>query len=625
MSFRSRLTLFFLIIVVVPMLAVALLLYGLISRSENGQVNAGNLAKQRVAVKLLEQERDRARSVLNGVVLQDRVFVDSMQRDDLRRARKRARQLVESPRGIERIVVVDRGEVVVDAGDPKAIAPATRPVRSRSSGSLGDFQVSVIDATEYAARVRTLTGLDTVIRRDDDVLAATVPGAESEKLPGDGSQVTIGDDEYLVSSVEGDHFRDQKLRITTLAPAGTAAAMIRKNLLIAGAILLGFLLAAIACAVLVSKALHQQILSLLGAARRLGEGDFGAEVPTVGKDEFAALGEEFNKMSRQLKERLADLDTERRRVEGSMRRLGKAVASNFDRDTLLRLVVSTAVEGVGADAGRVSVRRADSVAFEELARVGEMNGLESAVQSVEAEVLRSGRSRETTLGQASAIAHPLRSRDRDAGIVGMVSVGRTGRPFTPEDRDLFTYLAGQAGISMENVDLHETVTRKSVTDELTGLSNRRGFDNALTIEVERARRFGTKLGLVLLDLDDFKQINDNYGHQQGDDVLRSVARVLRDTAREVDLCARYGGEEMGVLLPETDVEGALRFAERLRERIAGLRIARPDTPEGLRVTVSCGVAAVPEVAVDEAGLVAAADVALYEAKRAGKNKSVRAR
>jgi len=623
-SFRRRLTLFFVIIVIVPMLAIALLLYGTISRSEKGQVNAGIAAKQRVAGAIFDRERGRALSTLNTVVLKDRVFVSSMQSGNLRRARKRAGQLVDSPRGIERIVVFDDNRLVLDVGDLTAIAPATRPVRIKGAGSLGNFQVSTIDGPAYIRRVKAFTGLNTVIR-GSKVLATTLPAAGRAKLPGDGEEVTLADEDYVVSSFAEDHFRNRRVQISTLAPAGAAAAEIRENALIAGGILLGFFLAAIACAVLVSRALQQQIMGLLGAARRLGEGDFGAEAPTVGKDEFADLGEEFNKMSRQLKARLEDLKNERRRGEGAMRRLGEAVASNLDRDALLRLVVSTAVEGVGADAGRVSVRGPNQVAFEQLSRVGNMNGLESAVESAEADALRTGSRRETTVGEASAIAHPLRPRDGGTGIVGVVSIGRTGRPFTPEDRDLFGYLAGQAGVSMENVDLHEAVTRDSVTDELTGLSNRRGFEEALSLEVERARRFGTKLGLVLLDLDDFKQINDGYGHQQGDVVLRDVARVLRETAREIDYPVRYGGEEMAVLLPETDVEGALRFAERLRGSIAGLQVRRPGAAGTLRVTASCGVAAMPDTAVDERGLVAAADAALYEAKRGGKNKSVRAR
>ena len=623
MSFRARLTLFFVIIVIVPMVAVALLLYGLISQSENGQVNAGISAKQRVAQSSFRKELARAQTALRAVA-GDRVFVSSLQLGDRRRARKRASQLVNSPRGIERIVFARAGSVLVDVGDSRATAAATLPIRTRAR-DLGTLAVSVVDAPDYAQQVRELTDLHVVVRRGSSVLASTLPGAGSVRIPASGEDVAVGGRDYVARSFSEDDFAGSKVRVSTLAPAGAAAREIRKNSLIAGGILLGFFLAAIACALLVSKSLQQQILGLLGVARRLGKGDFSAKAPTVGHDEFAQLGEEFNKMSRQLEARLEDLRKERIRVEGSMRRVGEAVASNLNRDALLRLVVSTAVEGVGADAGRVSVWSPARIALEELARVGNMNGLEPTVQSVEAEALRSGNPSEAKLGTASAIAHPLRAREGDAAVVGVVSIGRSGRNFTPADRDLLHYLAGQASVSIENVDLHETVARESVTDELTGLSNRRGFEGALTIEIGRSKRFGQKLGLVLLDLDDFKEINDSYGHQQGDVVLREVARVVRLTAREIDYPARYGGEEMAILLPETDIDGALRFAERLRKRIEALRVQPVGAAGALRVTTSCGVAAVPESAADGRALVSAADKALYEAKRSGKNTSARAR
>ena len=200
-----------------------------------------------------------------------------------------------------------------------------------------------------------------------------------------------------------------------------------------------------------------------------------------------------------------------------------------------------------------------------------------------------------------------------------------GRPFTASDRDLFSYLAGQVARSMENVELHETTARQSVTDDLTGVSNRRGFDDALSREIERSKRFGSDLGLVLIDLDDFKIVNDTYGHPQGDVVLREVARVLRESSREIDHPARYGGEELAVVLPGTDLEGAFNRAERVRDQIAQLHIARLDGRGTLRITASCGVASARGARVDGHALLEAADSALYEAKRNGKNMSVRAR
>lgn len=180
-------------------------------------------------------------------------------------------------------------------------------------------------------------------------------------------------------------------------------------------------------------------------------------------------------------------------------------------------------------------------------------------------------------------------------------------------------------VSKENVQMHETVVLESVTDELTGLANSRAFRQALTDEIERSKRYGTDVGLVLMDLDGFGRFNKIYGQQQGNVVLREVARVLRETSREVDHPARPNiGDEFAIIVPGTDVEGTFNLAERVRERIDALRIARLEGRGEIAITASCGVAAVPSVTADERMLFAAADGALREAKQTGKNKTVRA-
>ena len=161
---------------------------------------------------------------------------------------------------------------------------------------------------------------------------------------------------------------------------------------------------------------------------------------------------------------------------------------------------------------------------------------------------------------------------------------------------------------------------QAVTDELTGLFNLRHFHDTLDNELERSRRFGTDVGLMLLDIDDFKAVNDTYGHQQGDIVLIEVARVLRRLSRDIDEPARYGGEEMAIVLPQTDIEGAELLAERMRAAVEELEIDRLDGEGVLRVTASFGVASLPYCAKDKASLIAEADAALYRAKRAGKNR-----
>jgi diguanylate cyclase (GGDEF)-like protein len=647
-SFRNRLALFFVLIVIVPMLAVAFLLFRLIGESERGQAAAAIAQQHSTAGRLFSEQRTLAGAVLKEVAQGESTAAIKDLRSALQegerghaRAQAAADRIIDSQqalpvssRRIERIVFLRGDTVVVHAGDRAAIAPAISPVKSARGRDLGELALSIIDAPTFARRVQTLTsiqgerpGLHVVVLNGGKVLGSTLSDIDVAAIEKAGNEtLALDGTDYRVRSFrDPGAFGNQHIRVFTLGSLTADASTTSDNRTFAAVILFGFLLLAIACAVLVSRTLQREIARFLTAARKLGAGDFSAQVPTTGRDEFAALGDEFNKMSGELERRLAELTQERGRVQSSMRRLGEAVASNLDRDALLELVVRTAVDGVGADAGRACVRLNGTGALDERSRVGNVHVVESALQTVEADALSSGSPREATVGETSAIAHPLRGAEALHDVVGVVSVARRGRPFTPGDRELFSYLAGQVARSMENVELHETTARRSVTDELTGLSNRRAFDDALNAEIERSKRFGADLGLVLIDLDDFKHVNDTYGHPQGDVVLREVARVLRESSREVDHPARYGGEELAAVLPGTDLEGAFNRAERIRELIAQLRIPRLDGRGALTVTASCGVASVRATCADARALVQAADTALYEAKRSGKNKSVRAR
>jgi diguanylate cyclase (GGDEF)-like protein len=151
-------------------------------------------------------------------------------------------------------------------------------------------------------------------------------------------------------------------------------------------------------------------------------------------------------------------------------------------------------------------------------------------------------------------------------------------------------------------------------DALTGLSNRRAVEEILASEISRAQRFAHDLAVVLLDLDRFKEINDSFGHGAGDVMLREVSRLLTSLARQGDTVARWGGEEFVVVLPETDLAGAQRFAERLRRTIEAHAVGE------MRTSASCGVATrLPEDTVED--LIGAADQALYQAKSNGRNRT----
>ena len=166
----------------------------------------------------------------------------------------------------------------------------------------------------------------------------------------------------------------------------------------------------------------------------------------------------------------------------------------------------------------------------------------------------------------------------------------------------------------------------STQDALTGIPNRRHFDELITKEWRRCLRSYKNLGLILVDVDGFKSYNDHYGHPEGDRCLQQIAQAFtKAMLRPGDVVARYGGEEFAVILPETDLEGSLAVAERLRQVISSLHIAHEHSPCADHVTISLGVTScVPSLKSNVADLVSEADQALYRAKRAGRNRSVAA-
>lgn len=174
--------------------------------------------------------------------------------------------------------------------------------------------------------------------------------------------------------------------------------------------------------------------------------------------------------------------------------------------------------------------------------------------------------------------------------------------------------------------LVEGLRRLTRRDELTGLYNRRALDELLREEADRHLRYGRPAALVMLDVDHFKSVNDSYGHPFGDEVLRWLSQLVRDTVRTADIPARYGGEELAVILPEMNSLQALSMGERLRRRVAARPFesrGRNGQPARVRVTISLGVAALPDDALGAAALVSAADEALYAAKRGGRDRAVR--
>jgi diguanylate cyclase (GGDEF)-like protein len=351
-------------------------------------------------------------------------------------------------------------------------------------------------------------------------------------------------------------------------------------------IALGLLAAVIALGGLTYMLGHSIVRSLSRLVRGADEiagGQLHARVEVRGRDEFAQVAQSFNRMAAQLEQRLEELEDERRRAREGTARFAEVLAATHDPEQLLRVIVESAVAVTGAAGGVVIGPEG------ELARTGD---LEAGTKLLEV---------------------PLKAGRRSFGTVVL-----SGESFDDGRSEAAVSLASHAVVALENARLHRVVERQARIDELTGLENRRAVEEKLRSELARAARYNGELCLVFVDLDNFKDVNDRYGHPFGDHVLYAVAETLAAGMRDVDTAGRWGGEEFALVLPGTDIDGGAAVAERARRAIAERVIVTPDGAP-LVLSASFGVAAFPSNQ-DVDTLISLADEALYRAKRSGKNR-----
>jgi diguanylate cyclase (GGDEF)-like protein len=444
-----------------------------------------------------------------------------------------------------------------------------------------------VDTTLLARIGRGLTPGDRLVALKSGVVVAGEGRGERVALtPGAPAHVRVANASYRALATSP-LTEPRGVELAALAPQSTidtAAGAAERR--VAGALAAALLLFGLAT-YLLGRSIVRSLKNLAHAADEIAGGRLGQRVETRGHDEFAQVGRAFNRMAAQLELRLSELETERTHVQHSVARFGEALAATHDPTQLVRIVVESAVEATGALGGMVVGPNG------ELVRTGD---------------LAAGEQR---------IALPLRVGASDFGMLVL-----HGTSFDAAQIETATSLAAQVVIALENARLHRIVERQALADSLTGLANRRSLEETLRAEVARSGRFGDSLTVVFADLDDFKQINDAYGHAAGDEVLKEFAKALRATVRESDVAGRWGGEEFALVLTGTDAEGGVRLAERARAAIASRTVVLPGGEE-VSVTASFGVASFPDHR-EPGELLAAADAALYEAKRTGKNKVVRA-
>jgi diguanylate cyclase (GGDEF)-like protein len=217
---------------------------------------------------------------------------------------------------------------------------------------------------------------------------------------------------------------------------------------------------------------------------------------------------------------------------------------------------------------------------------------------------------------------PLLSVDGDK-VVGVLNASRPiEKPFTKLERETLEAISQQLAMAITNVQLFDHVKQLSIRDGLTGLHNRRHGQQTIMQESIRSQRFRKAFSIILIDIDHFKQFNDQHGHPQGDALLKEFARLLVRNLREVDYVARWGGEEFVILLPNTDLDGGLHVAEKICRLTEAAHFSKKANGSYQHVTISCGVANFPHHAAETHGLIVAADKALYQAKAGGRNQVV---
>lgn len=354
--------------------------------------------------------------------------------------------------------------------------------------------------------------------------------------------------------------------------------------------------------------------------------------------------DETARAKQELTKHMSELETHNRALDNRLaemyftHELFKALSSSIDLDEVGRLLVDGAMGILGAEVtcfylvddqrGELRlhanqgmepgvVKKVIKVGEGILGRVAKTNRFVSKPNAGQLSLKEGFLYEEKRI--SSLVAVPLAIVDRVLGVL----VISTTQPRTMEEDEVERLLtiAHIGALSLQNALLHSEIARLSVTDRLTELYNHGYFQQRLGEELDRAQRFGHKLSLIMMDIDHFKEFNDTFGHPKGDIVLKKVADILRSNIRDIDTPARYGGEEFIAILPETDKQGALIVAERIRQVISKTNY---EVAPGKRVkkTASFGVATFPSDADTQPHLIERADQALYQAKRTGRNAVV---
>lgn len=636
MTLRWRLTLAFVLVVLVPLAVGAILVARSFPATVEHRQQAGASSSSRLVDQLLRDACDRARATAEAA---GRAATSGTTKE----AANAGASLVQ--RGLaDGIRVTGRdGRVVIDVGSLPDGA-----VDCASGQALGPHLSAVVPLLDVRGQTvgAALASFDL-----HGTLLTQIRGAlgDSELVLVDGQGAVLARTRALPRQVVDTALRHPEgakrngwvaagLVASDGQPFGVVVAQRSAEspglLLDAGLVILLALVAAVGIAVVLARATTRPLESLNEAAARVAAGDLSTVIEVHSRDEIGQLAHTFNAMTQDLRTYVGQLQASRDDLQNGLARLGETLAGSHDLDRILHVVLESAMASARASGGMVMLLSPGRDQLVLAAAEGLDVPLDLRVAmgaGVSGDVALRGEPVRGRVGHGpgelwpavgeptgtSCIAVPLKS---SGTVIGVLDLYGSALPTGFDDNDVATIrtFAAQATVAVDNVLLHEEAQRLSITDGLTGLWNYRYFTMSVTKEIERASRFDRPLALLMLDLDHFKNVNDSFGHQRGDAVLIELAGRIRAEARDVDTVARYGGEEIVVVLPETDETGARQAAERLCSAVRRKPFGEAGLPP-IHLTVSVGVAVYPFHGSTASSLLACADAALYEAKHAGRD------
>jgi two-component system cell cycle response regulator len=627
-TLRWRLTLAFVVVVLVPLVVGLALVSRVLPEAAQAKQRAGVVASSRLIGAVLQDYCDRATSAAE-------VAGRSAGTPGAHAALTAlvARGVADGLQLTTGVTEVSAGQVPAQpwdcSGEPArgAALSAVVPITTAAGRPAGQVVASFDVNGRLLARVRQALGAGDVVlvSGTGEVVAGTTtlaPAPLRAAVKGEQPRGLVAG--YLPAA------RGQAFGVLVLQPSAHGPRL----LVDAGAVLVIAVLLAVAIGVVSARATTQPLAELGQAAARIASGDLSTVIEVRSKDEVGRLATAFNAMTDDLRGYVGQLEASRDELQAGLARLGDTLSSTHDLDRILHVVLESAMAATRASGGMVLLltpsrdelvlasSKGIDVPLDLRLPVGE--GVTGQV-ALSGDAVRgrvgfaAGELRPATgePGHTSLIAVPLKS---SGTVIGVLDLYGSANPGGFNDNDLATIrtFASQATVAVDNVLLHEEAQRLSITDGLTGLWNYRYFTMTVGKEIERAVRFGRPLALLMLDLDHFKDVNDTFGHPRGDAVLIELAGRIRAEVRDVDTVARYGGEEIVVVLPETDAAGAAQLAERICEAVRRKPFGEPGVPP-VHLTVSAGGAVFPTHGLAASVLLARADEALYAAKHAGRD------